>query len=158
LERAILWANPGHGFASARNFAGYGQSDDNIVMLSNEQYIDCAVPSFEKVGLAYGGTVLHSCGDWSDKIPVLQHIKGLLMADGAFSSETDPHPNPATPFAEGFANTGIILNARIVGNVDVIEQTVRQLWRPGMKLIVVTYCTTPEEQTRAYDIIHEICK
>ncbi|GHS95239.1 hypothetical protein FACS1894207_4450 [Bacteroidia bacterium] len=151
-------ANPGHGFASARNFEGYGQSDDNIVMLSNEQYIDCAVPSFEKVGLAYGGPVLHSCGDWSDKIPVLSHIQGLRMADGAFSLETDPNPNPATPFAEGFVHSDIVLNARIVGNVAIIEQTVRRLWRPGMKLIVVTYCPTPEEQAKAYDIIHEICQ
>jgi hypothetical protein len=150
--------NPGHGFASARNFEGYGQSDDNIVMLSNEQYIDCAIPSFEKVGLAYGGPVLHSCGDWSNKLPIMKHIKGLRMADGAFSPETDPTPNPVAPFAETFAHSGIILNARIVGDLNMIEQTVRQLWRPGMKLIVVTYCPTPEEQARAYDIIHEICK
>ena len=149
--------NPGHGFASARNFSGYGQSDDNLLMISNEQYIDCALPSFEKVGLAYGGPVFHSCGDWSYKIPVLSHIKGLLMADGAFSAETDPNPNPLLPFAEAFAHSGVILNARIVGDTNTIRETVRQLWRPGMKLIVVTYCVTPEEQEKAYDIIHEIC-
>jgi hypothetical protein len=150
-------ANPGHGFASARNFDGYGQSDDNIVMLSNDSYLDCAVPSFEKVGLAYGGTVLHSCGNWSDKLPLLDKIKKLQMIDAAFSLETDPSPNPALPFAETLAGTGIVLNARIVGNLEVIEQTVRQLWRKGMKLIAVTYCPTPEEQEQAYNIIHEIC-
>jgi len=149
--------NPGHGFASARNFDGYGQSDDNIVMLSNESYLDCAIPSFEKVGLAYGGAVLHSCGDWSGKLPLLREIKGLQMVDAAFSPETDPNPNPCLPFAETLANTGIVLNARIVGDLNVIEQTVRQLWRKGMKLIVVTYCPTPEEQEKAYDLIHEIC-
>ena len=149
--------NPGHGFASARNFAGYGQSDDNIVMLSNEQYIDCALPSFEKIGLAYGGPVIHSCGNWSNKIPVFQHIKGLRMADAAFSTETDPHPNPPLPFSESCTNSGIILNARLVGNLDTIRETVKQLWRPDLKLIVVTYCPTPEEQEKAYDIIHEIC-
>jgi hypothetical protein len=150
-------ANPGHGFSSARNFEGYGQSDDNIVMLSNGLYVDCAVPSFEKVGLACGGPALHSCGNWSGKLPILSSIKGLRMIDGAFSPETDPNPNPAAPFSEALANTGIVLNARIVGNLEVIEKTVRQLWRPGMKLIVVTYCPTPEEQARAYDLIHEIC-
>jgi hypothetical protein len=149
--------NPGHGFASARNFDGYGQSDDNIVMLSNESYLECAVPSFEKVGLAYGGPVLHSCGDWSNKLPVINSIKGLQMVDAAFSIETDPNPNPALPFAETLAETGTVLNARIVGNLDVIEKTVGELWRKGMKLIIVTYCPTPEEQERAYEIIHEIC-
>jgi len=149
--------NPGHGFASARNFTGYGQSDDNIVMLSNEHYFQCAVPSFEKVGSAYGGAVLHSCGNWSKKLPLIPKINGLLMADAAFSQQTDPHPNPPTLFAETFAESGIVLNARIVGDTKVIEQTVRQLWRSGMKLIIVTYCSTPEEQERAYDLIHEIC-
>jgi hypothetical protein len=149
--------NPGHGFASARNFTGYGQSDDNIVMMSNEDYLACAVPSFEKVGLAYGGPVLHSCGDYSGKLPVMNKIRGLKMIDAAFSPETDPNPCPASPFAEALAGTGIVLNARIVGGLDVIEQTVKQLWRKGMKLAVVTYCQTPEEQARAYELIHEIC-
>jgi hypothetical protein len=148
---------PGHGFASSRHFAGYGQSDDNVVMLSCDQYTETALPSFERVGRSFGGPVFHSCGDWSDKIPAVKQIRDLRMVDGAFSAETDPNPNPADPFAEAFAGSGIILNARIVGNVEVIEKTVRNLWRPGLKLIVVTYCTTPEEQERAYELIHEIC-
>lgn len=150
-------ASPGHGFSSARNFEGYGQSDDSMIMLSGEQYTECAVPSFERTGLAFGGPVFHSCGNWSNKIPAVKQIRGLRMVDAAFSAETDPHPNPAAPFAEGFAGTGIVLNARIVGDVGVIEKTVRELWRPGLKLIVVTYCPTPEEQERAYNVIHEIC-
>ncbi len=150
--------NPGHGFASARNFLGYGQSDDNIVMLSNEQYAECALPSFEKIGRAFGGTVLHSCGNWSGKIPIFPLINNLKTVDAAFSAETDPDPNPPAPFVEALTGSGIVLNARIVGNLEVIENTVRQLWKPGMKLIVVTYCATPDEQERAYDLIHEICK
>ena len=151
-------ANPGHGFASARNFEGYGQSDDNVVMLSNEQYIKCALPSFERIGQQFGGPVFHSCGNWSDKIPAIKTIKGLKMVDGAFSSQTDPDPNPSAEFADSFSDSGIVVNARIVGNLDVIEKTIRRLWKPGMKLIAVTYCETPEEQAEAYDLIHEICK
>lgn len=151
-------ASPGHGFASARNFEGYGQSDDNVVMLSNDQYIDCALPSFEKTGRQFGGSVFHSCGNWSDKIPAIKSLKDLKMIDGAFSSQTDPDPNPCGVFADNFADTGIIVNARIVGDLNVIERTVKELWKPGMKLIAVTYCETPEEQRDAYDLIHEICK
>lgn len=150
-------ANPGHGFASSRAFSGYGQSDDNVVMLSCEQYVDCALQAFQRVGQAFGGPVFHSCGDWSDKIPAVRQIQGLQMVDGAFSSETDPNPNPALPFSEAFANSGIVLNARIVGGLDVIERTVRQLWRPGLKLVVVTHCGTAEEQRRAYEVIHGVC-
>ena len=150
--------HPGHGFASARNFCGYGQSDDNIVMLSNEQYVECALPSYTKIGQAFGGPVYHSCGDWSGKIPIILPINNLKTVDAAFSFETDPDPNPPAPFVEAFAGTGIVLNARIVGNLETIEKTVRQLWKPGMKLIVVTYCSTPDEQARAYDLIHDICE
>jgi len=80
------------------------------------------------------------------------------MVDAAFSKTTDPDPNPHEDFANSFANTGIVVNARIVGGLDVIEEKVRKLWWPGMKLIVVTYCKTPEEQEKAYQLIHEICK
>ncbi len=151
-------ASPGHGFASARCLEGYGQSDDNIVMLSNEQYIECALPAFARVGQALGGPVFHSCGNWTPQLPAVHSIPGLRMVDGAFSSQTDPDPNPATPVAEAFAGSGVIVNARIVGGLEVIERTVKELWRPGMKLVVVTYCDTPEEQSAAYNVIHTICK
>ena len=52
---------------------------------------------------------------------------------------------------------GVVINARIVGDPETIEQKVKRLWTPGMKLVVVTYCQTPEEQERAYEIIHDIC-
>ena len=41
---------------------------------------------------------------------------------------------------------------------ELVESKVRELWKPGMKLIVVTYCKTPEEQAYVYDRIHEICQ
>jgi len=150
--------NPGHGFASARNFTGYGQSDDNMLMLSNEQYRACVLPSFEQAGKALGGPVFHSCGNWSSHLPAVCAIDGLRCVDGAFSPETDPDPNPCEPFAEAFAHSGTVVNARIVGGLDVIEKQVRALWRPGMKLVVVTYCPTPDEQREAYHLIHEICQ
>ena len=150
--------NPGHGFASSRNFTGYGQSDDNIVMLSNEQYIECAMPSFRKVGAVFGGPVFHSCGNWSSHIQAIRSIEGLCCVDGAFSSETDPDPNPCEPIAGTFAGSSVVINARIVGDPDTIEKYVRELWRPKMKLIVVTYCRTPEEQREIYHLIHNICQ
>lgn len=151
-------ASPGHGFASARNFEGYGQSDDNVVMISNDDYVNCALPSFGKVGKQFGGSVFHSCGDWSDKIDAVKQIAALKMVDGAFSAQTDPCPNPAKPFANAFAKTGIVVNARIVGDLPEIEKTVSELWKTGMKLIVVTYCSTPDEQQQAYDKIYSICR
>jgi len=151
-------AKPGHGFASSRMFDGFGMSDDTVVMLSNDIYVDTVIPSFVKAGKPFGGAVFHSCGNWSGKKEDIVKIDGIRMADGAFSLATDPDANPTEGFADAFARTGIVLNARIVGGVDVIEQKVRELWKPGMKLIVVTYCETPQQQAEAYDWIHAICR
>lgn len=148
---------PGHGFASSRHFIGNGFSDDMIHMLSPDLYQSCIQPSFEKAGNAFGGGGFHSCGNWSNFLDVVKDIPGLVVADGAFSEETDPDSNPCKPFAEAFAGSGIVLNARMVGDVDTIHQTVSELWNPGMKMIAVTYCQTPDEQATAYQRIHEIC-
>lgn len=149
---------PGHGFASSRKFSGLGMSDDTITMLSPDLYVDMAVPAMVKAGDVFGGTVFHSCGNWSDKKQDIVNISNIRMADGAFSKATDPGANPTDGFADVFANTGVVLNARIVGNEELVESKVRELWKPGMKLIVVTYSETPEEQARIYDKIHEICQ
>ena len=149
---------PGHGFASSRMFDGLGMSDDTITMLSPDLYIDMAVPAMTKAGDAFGGTVFHSCGNWSDKKTDIVDIRGIRMADGAFSKATDPGANPTEGYADTFADTGVVLNARIVGTPDLVEAKVKELWKPGMKLIVVTYCETPEEQEEAYNRIHKICQ
>lgn len=151
-------AKPGHGFASSRTFDGLGMSDDTITMLSPDLYVDMAVPAMAKAGDAFGGTVFHSCGNWSDKKADIVAIKNIRMADGAFSKATDPGANPTEGFADTFAGTGVVLNARIVGDPDLVEAKVKELWKPDMKLIVVTYCETPEEQAEVYDRIHDICR
>lgn len=151
-------AKPGHGFASCRKFDGIGMSDDTITMMSADLYKEFAVPAMVATGNCFGGSVFHSCGNWSDKKELITKIENIRMADGAFSFATDPGANPTEGYADAFANTGVVLNARIVGNIDVVEEKVRQLWKPGMKLIVVTYCETPQEQAEVYQRIHEICQ
>lgn len=148
---------PGHGFASSRKFDGFGMSEDNIVMVDSGFYSNIVAPSFERLGNHFGGPVFHSCGDYSDKLEAVKSIPHLKMLDAAFSGETDPDPNPPDRFREGFVDSGVVVNARIVGDLQTIEQTVKRLWKPGMKLIVVTYCQTPEEQGKAYERIHDIC-
>jgi hypothetical protein len=151
-------ASPGHGFASSRVWKGLGMSDDNALMISPEDYLRLASPSVVKICNEMGGPVFHSCGDWEQWKNAVLQIPGLLMADGAFSPETDPGAIEKLESYHAFANTGVVLNARIVGDLDTITERVKRLWTPGMKLIVVTYCQTPEEQEEAYDMIHEICK
>lgn len=156
IGEALVW--PGHGYSSCRCFQGLGMSDDNASMISGRQYFEFAAPVIEHAGKPFGGSAFHSCGDWSDKIEAVKRIAGLRMVDGAFSAATDPSPNPPEPFAEAFANTGIVLNARLVGGPQTITESVRRLWKPGMKMIVVTYCQSPEEQAEVYDRIYDTCE
>lgn len=149
-------ARPGHGFASSRKFTGIGMSDDTVTMMPDDIYFDVCAPAMVKVGNEFGGAVFHSCGNWSGKKEGIVKIPGLVMADGAFSLATDPGANPTDGYADAFANSGVILNARIVGNPQLVLDKVSQLWRPGMKLIVVTYAETPEEQAYLYDEIHKL--
>lgn len=149
---------PGHGFASSSKWEGLGMSDDNAIMISPEQYLELAAPAVEKICNPMGGPVFHSCGDWSGWIDAVLKVNGLKMGDAAFSPETDPGATDHPEAFHRFAHTGVVLNARIVGNSDTIREQVSRLWIPGMKLIVVTYCTTPEEQEEAYHLIHQLCQ
>lgn len=149
-------ALPGHGFASSRNFSGLGMSNDVITMISGEHYRQFDVPFIQRAGEAFGGAVFHSCGNWSNKIEAVKAIPNLRMVDAAFSRETDPDPNPTETFAKAFAGSGIAVNARIVGDAETVIQKFQQLWRPEMKVVVVSYCPTPEEQQRVFEEIHDI--
>lgn len=159
-QKAIIGdalASPGHGFASSTQWDGLGMSDDNAIMIAPEQYSEIAAPSVEKICAPLGGTVFHSCGDWSAWIDAVIKLKGLKMVDAAMSPETDPGATDNLEDFHRFANTGITVNARIVGDLETIRERVKRLWHQGMKLVVVTYCKSAEEQEKAYNIIHEIC-
>jgi hypothetical protein len=148
---------PGHGFASARNLPGLGVSDDNVCMFSPEMYAEIAGDSIERLVAPFGGLAFHSCGDYADKLPVIKKLSGLRMIDAAFTPQTDPDPNDPEIFGAAVSGTDIILNARMVGGAETVLETVRRIWHPPMKLMVVTYCPTPEEQRAVYEQIHEIC-
>jgi hypothetical protein len=147
---------PGHGFASSDCFTGLGMSDDVMLMLSEDQYVNFELPFLKQAGKHFGGVAFHSCGNWSAKAEAVKKICNLIMVDGAFSAQTDPNPNPPGPIRDAFAGTNIIVNARIVGCGEVAFEKVKQLYKQGMKLIVVTYCKTPSEQKSLYEKVYSL--
>lgn len=149
-------ARPGHGFASSRAFKGAGLSDDTSIMLSEDDYDDLFKELDEMIGDEFGGFVYHSCGVWEKKINMVKGYRNIRCADGAFTIETDPSPNKPEDFADAFNGTGIVLNARAVGNVENSFAAFEKLWRPKQKLICVTYCKTVEEQEQLYRRLHEM--
>ncbi len=155
IGERVVW--PGHGFASSPVFQGMGMSDDNSLMVFPDHYVAVASEADARACAPFGGTVFHSCGNWTDRVDVVKRFPGLRAVDAAFTRATDPSPNAPEVFGNAFAGTGVVVNARMVGDVDIVADCVRRLWQPGLKLIAVTYCHSPEEQAEAWRRIHEIC-
>jgi hypothetical protein len=149
-------ARPGHGFASARTGTGIGLSSDNLVMLSPRAYRQFCAENDARIGAAFGGTAIHSCGDWARWIEAVKGIPQLTTVDAAFTPRTDPNYNDAAAFRAAFAGTGIIVQARMVGDPVEVLARVRQLWGPGMRLMVVMYEQDPAAQHRLYREIHDL--
>jgi hypothetical protein len=147
---------PGHGFSSSRNFIGMGFSDDNSIMLSPETHREICGDSMVRFGQSFGGFAFHCCGNWSKKTETVKALRGLKTVDGAFTIGTDPSPNPAAPFRDSFSGSGVCVNARMVGSPEETLEKVKELQTPEMKLIIVSYCTSAEEQKSVYDAIHGI--
>ena len=150
-------SRPGHGFASSRQGVGVGLSTDNLVMLSPKMYEKFCIPIDAEIGVRFGGVATHSCGNWGKWIDILAKNPSLMAVDGAFSPQTDPAYNQCEDFRDVLVGTGIILHARIVGDADEVLARVKRLWKPGTKLIIVTYVQDAAAQHRLYDDIHAIC-
>jgi len=147
---------PGHGFASAWAGTGIGLSSDNLVMISPRAYRQFCIENDARIGAAFGETALHSCGDWARWAEAVKGNSRLTMVDAAFTPRTDPNTNDTAAFRAAFAGTGIVVQARMVGDPDEVLARVRQLWGPGMRLIVVTYVQDPDAQHKLYRDIHAL--
>lgn len=151
-------ARPGHGFASSRNGTGIGMSSDNLVMIAPDVFAEFCVENSAKIGDHFGGTCIHSCGNWARWIDAVKQIPNLAMMDGAFSKQTDPSPNPCEPWREALAHSGVILHARAGRNAAETLEKARRLWKPGVRLIMVTYEEDPAIQHQLYHDLHNLCR
>jgi hypothetical protein len=150
-------ARPGHGFGSSRLGTGIGLSTDNLIMISPAMYADFCIADTARIGDHFGGTAIHSCGNWGKWLTAVKKIPNLTMVDGAFSPQTDPAYNTCEEFRDALVNTGIILHARIVGEPKEVLARVKRLWAPGLKLMVGTHVQDPQAQHQLYHAIHQLC-
>ena len=102
--------------------------------------------------------MLHSCGNWTRWIEAASQVPHVKMLDAAFSAQIDPAPNPGAPWRAALTGSGIVLQARPGRDPEEVLQQARQLWQPGMKLIVVTLVEDPAAQHRLYHDLHHLCQ
>ena len=134
----------------------WDSSDDTSIMISGEDYRELFQGSDERIGNILGGMAYHSCGVWEKKSPMVKGFREYPQRRRGIYHSENPSPNDPGVFGEAFAHSGIILNARAVGDEENSFRAFEQLWRPGQRLICVTYCKTPEEQERLYRRLHEL--
>ncbi len=125
-------------------------------MISPRAYRQFCVDNDARIGAAFGGTAIHSCGNWARWVEAVKANPKLITVDAAFTQATDPAFNSAAAFRDAFAGTGIIVHARMVGDPEEVVARARELWAPGMRLVVVTYEKDPAAQHRLYRDLHAL--
>ena len=138
------WTKPGHIMASAKNGHGFAISDDNIVMLSPEDYLNFSVPYNNKISKEFGGLAVHSCGNYERQLPALMQTEGLLMVDGAFMTKNvDPTPNlDYKLFKDTFKNSNVILKTRMNQNW---QEPFKEIYHPDMRMILQVPPPPPDQ-------------
>jgi hypothetical protein len=128
---------PGHIMLSAPTLSGISISDDNMAVISAPSYRNSALAYNSRLGEHFGGIAIHTCGNFAQNFDVVKQVQGLALIDCAVDG-ADPQPNDPAKLAAAFANTGIVIKARM-GTCAEFEQhwhVLDQLVRPDLKLIL----------------------
>jgi len=116
LHTPNLWAPADYGISV---------SEDSIVMLGKELFDEFVFPYFTKISEAFGGLILHSCGNWSQHLESVKRVPGLKainfgvgempMEDVAKVFDTEDNHVKIT------MHTGLNLPRQYRGNLHFIE-------------------------------------
>ena len=129
-------SRPGHVMPSLPGFRGITISDDNLAVSSptlNEQF---SLPADKKIGDAFGGTAIHSCGVWDHTMKKLSPEEGFMAVDLAVDGFWDPNPNAPKAVRSAIQETGVIVKARVNPDSSVFLQQLDELVGKDMRLIL----------------------
>ncbi len=131
-----LVSQPGHVMPSLTRFRGITLSDDNFAVSSpafNEKF---SIPADEKIGDAFGGAAIHSCGTWDHTMEKLKSQDGFMAIDAAISKFWDPNPNEPAAVRDALEGSGVIVKARCSPDKGNFLTELENLVRPGIRLIL----------------------
>lgn len=147
---AGLLAQPGHMFPSWVGGRGIALSDDNLAVASPEVNERFSLPRNERIGAAFGGVAVHSCGRWSHTMARLPRWPMHYMIDCAIGPAVDPNPNEPRAVREALAGTGVICKARVGGPLEQTLPRILDLAAPDLRLMVELPCE-PGRETSDYE-------
>ena len=125
---------PGHIMLSAPQLHGISVSDDNMAVISPATYRNSALPYNNLLSEHFGGIAIHTCGNFAQNYSAVKQTKKLALIDCALSG-ADPQPNHPAKLRDAFADTGIVIKARI-GADEEHWQVLDELVSPHLKLML----------------------
>lgn len=106
---------------------GISVSNDACVMLSAEEHDEFCVPYLNQISDAFGGLVLHSCGNWLHQIPSLAKVRGLRGLE--FGASETPF-GPVAAYFDGrvvlACRVGLHRDIKFRGMADYVATILRQ--------------------------------
>jgi hypothetical protein len=106
---------------------GISVSNDACVMLSAEEHDEFCVPYLNQISDAFGGLVLHSCGNWLHQIPSLAKVRGLCGLE--FGASETPF-GPVAAYFDGrvvlACRVGLHRDIKFRGMADYVATILRQ--------------------------------
>jgi hypothetical protein len=139
-------------------FAGVRVSDDTAALLSPDLYREFGVKYNNMISKAFGGIVVHSCGDTQYVVPAMMEIEGLKGLD--FTIPQVMNWNAVRDAAAG--KTMLCLRHRywdhpVDTKVDLVEYSKKLLDTFGRKgLIIETAAPTGEEARALGEKLHQL--
>jgi hypothetical protein len=131
-----MLAAPGHIMASCPGGKGISLSDDNLSFCAAEFDEQFALPFNQRIGEAFGGVAIHSCGSWEHVMPSLRKFDRTYMLDCALSKECDPSPCAPEKVREAMSESGIIVKVRVGKQLETVMDLLEKVAGPGMRLAV----------------------
>jgi hypothetical protein len=153
IGREIL-SMPGHIMTSETFLRGISLSDDNLAVSSPMINEKIALPFNEKIGKAFGGLAVHSCGQWVHTMKLLQNYENIFMMDCAASLGCDPNPNKPSEVKDAMKGTGIITKVRI--SEEDLDKVIDEMADPDLKFILhIKYPGNEETMEKNYKRSYE---
>jgi hypothetical protein len=147
-------AKPGHIMPASPAYKGISLSDDNLSFCSPVMNQKIPLLYDQQIADAFGGLALHSCGVWDTTMKRLAGMRNVLMVDCAVSPDCDPNPNHPANVRSALQGSGIILKARVGGNLDAAVSILDELADPDLPL-VVEFNYEPATAERNYKVLDE---
>ncbi len=129
-------ARPGHIMSSSTLWGGISLSDDDLSFCSPDFNLEFSMPYNQKIGEAFGGVHIHSCGPWAHTMKVLNKSQAVTGIDCALTLSCDPGPNKIDEVRDAMKGKDIITKVRCGSAREEIINSIKNIFDPDIRLVM----------------------